>query len=198
MAERRTKWADLPQITAPHNATQVEPAEVGEWARKLREDNERALEEMGYKDRPRGDCPRCATPGQLLYLDDLTEDDEKVCARCIRAVADPKGRQQLCDNDPAHGPAWRNPYTRRNEYFCGRCHAATEEGVVQNRWARVNDSVEARYSRPLGVRDQVLCEARNVPGTKPCKGEVKPRSGGRFMLCNQHAGKTSAADGIWT
>jgi hypothetical protein len=41
----------------------------------------------------------------------------------------------MCDNDPEHGPAWRNPYTRRNEYLCGNCHAKSGDGVVQNKWA---------------------------------------------------------------
>lgn len=170
------------------------------WARQHRATTGDALRELDVAaGRHQGDCPDCGATGVLLYTRNWRAGDATlVCPSCVRrAVAGQDGRA-LCDNDPDHGPAWRNPYTRRNEYLCGRCHAQTEEGVVQNRWARANDSTHSRQSLPLGVRQGAVCEAKGVPGTKPCKGEVKPRGRMGSLLCNAHAGKVSAADGIWT
>jgi hypothetical protein len=164
--------------------------ELQAWARDLIQRNREALAELDVAaGRHRGSCAQCGTVG-LLYTKEPTDDSSPlVCAPCGREWARVVGvRQTLCDNDPAHGPAWRNPYTRRNEYLCGNCHAASPEGVLQNRYATA-----ARYSQPLGVRTKALCEAAGVAGTKPCQGEVKPRGTQGVLLCNGHAGKQSAS-----
>jgi len=188
----RKKWSELPKVDGElrTSVSDVSP-EAMEWAKQLLERNEVALAEMNVAaGKHRGDCPICARQGVLLYCEEPTDPDSRlICSRCSGTLAKRISRTQLCDNDPAHGPAWRNPYTRRNEYLCGNCHAESGDGVVQNRYATA-----ARYSKPLGVRDRAVCEAANVPGTKPCKGEVKPRGTNATLLCNQHAGKASAGD----
>jgi hypothetical protein len=165
-------------------------AEAREWAVSLLERNRAALEEMGVSSGThQGSCALCGAEGLLYREEPTVEDSLLVCPACVRRHAAEVGvRQQLCDNDPEHGPAWRNPYTRRNEYFCGNCHAQTKEGVLQNRYATA-----ARYSKPLGVRGRALCVAAGVVGTKPCQGEVKPRGASGALLCNGHAGKQSSA-----
>lgn len=185
----RTPWRDLPQVDRVMYATPPgEPsAEAREWARSLLATNTAALEAL---DAPVvGTCRLCLVEGAILHAQRGADLEPTLCATCYRGVVDYRDNVTLCDNDPAHGKAWRNPYTRRNEYFCGNCHALTPEGVVQNRWARATDGVEARVSLPLGVRQRELCAAKGVPGTKPCHGQVKPRGSIGANLCDQHAGK---------
>lgn len=129
----------------------------------------------------RGTCPRCDDTDRLLYAGDVLEG--LACPDCIRSAAKGISRWQPCDNHPDRH-AWRNPYTRRDEYLCGQCHAESGDGVVLNKWA-------PRVSTPLGIQERPDCEARNVPGTRDCRGEVKPRKG--VNLCNAHAGKESSA-----
>lgn len=131
----------------------------------------------------RGDCPRCGEEDALLYETDHTDDDTRLCPQCVRRASRLVKRWTVCDNGDGR-PAWRNPKTRRNEYLCGPCHVASGDGVVLNKWA-------PRVSTPLGIQARAECEARNVPGTKDCRGEVKPRKGGH-LLCNAHAGKQSS------
>lgn len=136
----------------------------------------------GY--RPRETCPICGAVDKLLWPIEPTElDDDVGCAECVRSHAQRVNRVQLCDNDPEHGAAWRNPKTRRNEYLCARCHVASGDGVIQNIWSRA--------SKPLGARSRPDCEAKGVLGTKPCDGNVKPRGTSGVLLCNAHAGKQS-------
>lgn len=132
----------------------------------------------------RGTCPRCGSEDRLLYETDLL--DGRACPDCVRRQAASTKRWTPCDT-PGHEDrvGWRNPYTRRNEYLCGTCHAESGDGVVLNKWA-------PRVSTPLGIQARAVCDARNVPGTKDCRGEVKPRRGG-VQLCNAHAGKESSA-----
>lgn len=182
----KAKWVDLLTIDRVIYATPPPSAvsdEAREWARSLLATNTAALE--AWQAPPRGTCELCSTEGVSLF----DHHERKLCALCLRGVADWRDNPTLCDNDPDHGKAWRNPYTRRNEFFCGPCHAKTPEGVIQNRWARVEDRIEARVSLPLGVRERELCAASSVPGTKPCRGQVKPRGTTGASLCDQHAGK---------
>lgn len=138
-----------------------------------------------------GTCAWCLAQGPLHISEPTNPDSDLVCTNCCRDYNHSIKRYTPCDNDPSHGAAWRDPKTRRNEYLCGNCHAA-QGRVVQNRWARVED-LAPRVSLPLGLRDRAECEARNVAGTKDCRGEVKPRGAGGALLCNAHAGKQSAA-----
>lgn len=186
-AGRRPKWADLPVVEAPTNVGGVAVSDaVREWARQHREGPALDL----AAGRHQGSCASCARLDVLLYRSEPNDPESAlVCAPCVRREARPRSRQTMCDNDPEHGPAWRNPFPRRNEYLCGACHAKSPEGVVQNRWARVMDSVEARVSLPLGVRERELCEAKDVVGVTPCRGQVKPRGALGANLCDQHAGK---------
>ena len=132
--------------------------------------------------RAKGDCPRCQAAGQLLYHYEPTDPSEGLaCPECIRARASRTHRVTLCDICSAPG-AWRNPFTRRNEYLCGTHHAASGDGVVLNRWfPRVSNP------HPLGRRPQ--CSVAD----NSCRGEVKPTSPTAQLLCRQHAGKRSAA-----
>ena len=132
----------------------------------------------------RGDCGRCDEKNALLY-DPKTGNDEDplICASCSRkrAMAAPK-IQEECDNGDGR-PAWRDPLSGKNEFFCAQCHAANGT-VFQNRW-----SEKARESRVLSTTPQAVCAAANH-GTE-CKGEKKWRSAEKMILCNKHAGKKS-------
>lgn len=135
----------------------------------------------------RGACPRCGKSDKLMHV--LVWGDAKPgigCDECVREVAKTIDRVQLCDNDPEHGRAWRNPFTRRNEYLCARCHVESGDGVVQNRWARVHEEFERV------VRGKPVCAAKNAPGASPCWGGVKPRGVNAIDLCNAHAGAQSS------
>lgn len=135
---------------------------------------------------PEAECPRCRRVS-LLYATDHTDPESPLlCPACNREARRGWTYVQLCDNDPDHGPAWRNPYTRRDEYICGNCHAKSGDGVVLNKWA-------PRMSTPLGVHERARCEVAGGV-VKPCKGEVKPRGPLAALLCNAHAGKTSAEE----
>lgn len=188
----RKKWSELPKIEGElRTAVSTVSVEAEEWARDLLERNRVALRELDVAaGRHQGDCPNCRREGVLLYLAEPNDPGSTlICSRCVGRAANRDDRQQLCDNDPEHGPAWRNPYTRRNEYLCANCHGNSGDGVIQNKWATT-----PRFSKPLGVREGAVCAAANVPGTKPCRGEIKPRGAAGTLLCNQHAGKSSAAD----
>ena len=127
----------------------------------------------------RGDC-QCGAVDVLLY--DTFDDPTLFCASCARMRAKEHPRIERCD-DCGRGPAWRDPITRANAFYCATCHG--KRGTVfQNRWATA-----PRESKPLGVHPKAVCTAAGY-GTE-CKGEVKPR-GGQFkgrLLCNKHAGK---------
>ncbi len=130
----------------------------------------------------KGDCGRCDEKDTLLY-DPQDDDAPLICSSCSRkrAKAAPK-IQETCDNGDGR-PAWRDPLSGKNEFFCAQCHAANGT-VLQNRW-----SLKARTGRELNLREKVVCEAANK-GTE-CKGEKKWRSADKMILCNKHAGKTS-------
>jgi hypothetical protein len=165
------------------------PSEAArEWARALLETNVEA--QRAWEGQPVGGCSLChARDVNVFPRHPADPESELLCAQCYRGVTDYRDYPTLCDNDPDHGRAWRNPFTRRNEYFCAACHAKTPEGVVQNRWARVVDGIGVRESAPLGVRKRVECAAKGVAGVKPCQGQVKPRGTEGVSLCDQHAGK---------
>lgn len=132
--------------------------------------------------RAQGDCPRCQQPGQLLYHYEPTDPSLGLaCPQCIRARASRVDRTTPCDICGAPG-AWRNPYTRRNEYFCGSHHAASGDGVVLNKWF-------PRVSNPLNAGRRPKCAVAD----NSCRGEVKPRGPGAQQLCTHHAGRRSAA-----
>lgn len=134
--------------------------------------------------RAQGTCPTCETPDQLLYNLEPTDPSEGLaCPECIRRRAPHVNRTTPCDKCGKPG-AWRNPYTRRNEYLCGNHHAESGEGVVLNKWA-------PRASTPLNAAARPQCFVKS----NGCRGEVKPRSvnGVSRTLCTKHAGKTSAA-----
>lgn len=128
----------------------------------------------------RGDC-KCGAADVLVY--DTFDDPELLCADCSRARAKANPRVELCDSC-GDGPAWRDPVTGKNDFYCAKCHGARGT-VFQNRWA---DS--ARVGRVLGIRDKVVCDAAGY-GTD-CKGEIKWRGEFKKSLCNKHAGKVSA------
>lgn len=127
-------------------------------------------------------CPRCDTPGQLLYQLEPTDAALGLaCASCCRRYGATVHRVTLCDTCGAPG-AWRNPFTRRDEYFCANHHAASGDGVVLNKWF-------PRVSNPHSQGRRVQCAVRS----NDCRGEVKPRGPAAQLLCTRHAGKRSAA-----
>lgn len=131
----------------------------------------------------RGTCESCGDTGALLY--DHWSDEQLVCAGCQRVRAYAYPTKQACDRCGSTGNVWRDPIPRKNEYLCESCH--DPEAMFQNRWAPA-----VREGATLGVHPKAECFARGH-GTD-CKGEIKPRGGqhrGR-LLCNKHAGKTSA------
>jgi hypothetical protein len=130
----------------------------------------------------RGACPQCQAPDQLLYNLEPTDPAEGLaCPECVRKRARVTHRTTPCDKCGALG-AWRNPYTRRNEYLCPTHHAESGDGVVLNRWA-------PRVSHPHPAGRRVSCSVSD----NSCRGEVKPSGPGGQLLCRRHAGKTSAA-----
>lgn len=133
-------------------------------------------------------CPRCHAPGQLLYYYEPTDPSLGLaCPECVRSRARTVNRTTPCDKCSAPG-AWRNPYTRKNEYLCGTCHAASGDGVVLNKWY-------PRVSQPHPLGRRALCSERT--SVTECAGEVKPFNVGGVtrVLCRKHAGrKTSASD----
>jgi hypothetical protein len=132
----------------------------------------------------RGDCEveGCREADVLVYL--VEETDVLVCAEHMREWMRANPPETLCDNDPAHGRAWRDPKTRKNEFFCAQCHGRNGK-VFTNRWA----NADPRATFVLGVREKVECAAAGY-GTD-CRGEVKWRNAFNKSLCNKHAGKQS-------
>jgi hypothetical protein len=128
-----------------------------------------------------GECQKCGAKDELLF--DADYDETLMCAACARVRAAANPRKEHCDKCGAE-PAWRDPKTRKNEFFCATCHGRTG-AVFVNRWA---DSVR-RESVGLGLREKVECAAKDR-GTE-CRGEVKWRSAHNMTLCNKHAGKQS-------
>ena len=138
--------------------------------------------------RRRGQCAVHPDETDVLRYERAT-DGALVCAEESRKAARTVQYWQPCDNH-SDQRGWRNPYTRRNEYLCGSCHAASGDGVVQNKWA-------PRVSTPISPSARPTCEASGVVGTRDCAGEVRWRrdkAGNFHNLCNAHAGKSSAAD----
>lgn len=132
----------------------------------------------------RGSCEREGCPEQddvLVYL--IEAEDALVCADHARLYARQNPRREVCDTCGEEN-AWRDPLTRRNEFFCAKCHAANGT-VFQNRWAD-----KARESKGLGLREKPVCAFAGY-GTE-CKGEIKWRSALDALSCNKHAGKKSA------
>lgn len=130
----------------------------------------------------RGTCARCEDVDVLVY--DTDYDATLLCAECSRKRSLDNPRVELCD-DCGDEPAWRDPVSGKNEFFCAKCHGARGT-IFQNRWAN-----KARTGRTLGLREKPVCYAADIT---VCKGEVKPR-GGEFkgkLVCNKHAGKKSA------
>lgn len=123
-------------------------------------------------------CPHCGTPEQRLYETDLYPS--RACPECIRRGNRGVHRYTVCDSCGAPG-AWRNPFTRRNEYLCPRCHALSGDGVVQ--------LLQPRTSEPLDAARRPQCAVRD----NDCRGEVKPQGPTGELLCRKHAGKRSAA-----
>lgn len=129
----------------------------------------------------RGTCARCGEEDALLY--DHETDPTLMCADCSRRRAKANPRKETCDECGREG-AYRDPITRRNEFFCIECHA--KHGTVfQNRWSQA-----PRISVPLGIHDKAVCEAADY-GTE-CWGEIKWRGEYDKLLCNKHAGKQSS------
>lgn len=125
-----------------------------------------------------GQCEACGSEDRLLYDD--YDDPTLMCTDCARKRTLDKGkRQEICDECGAV-PAWRDPITRKNEFFCATCHGR-HGTVFANRWAN-----KARESKPLR-NSGIACAAKNR-GTD-CKGELKWRSAFNMILCNFHAGK---------
>ena len=125
-------------------------------------------------------CPRCGAGGQLLYRYEPTDESLGLaCAECVRARAKTVNRTTPCDKCGAHG-AWRNPYTRKNEYLCAKHHAESGDGVVLNKWY-------PRVSKPHPQGHRAKCEVAD----NGCRGEVKPSSVGGVtrVLCRKHAGR---------
>lgn len=132
----------------------------------------------------RGTCeeaPEGHAVDVLVYL--IEPIDALVCADHARLWAKANPRKETCDGC-GHEGAWRDPLTRRNEFFCAVCHA-NNGTVFQNRWA-----LKARESEGLGMRAKPACSLAGY-GTE-CKGEVKWRGSLNALACNKHAGKQSA------
>lgn len=128
----------------------------------------------------RGDCA-CGETDTLVY--DSYDDPTLMCAACARVRSNANPREEMCDSCGA-GPAWRDPVTRKNEFFCARCHAANGT-VFQNRWS----PYKARESKPIhDGAPRAVCAMKGY-GTE-CKGEVKWRGPLNMQACNKHAGKT--------
>lgn len=126
-------------------------------------------------------CSRCSAETNRLFSRDEVSD---LCADCYRDWAHKQEWRQDCDDCGASGVStnvWRDPYTRKDEYFCANCHGKRGK-TIQNRWF-------ARVSKPLDPSRRPKCEAANVPGTIPCRGEVKPRGKLGSALCNAHSGR---------
>lgn len=121
----------------------------------------------------RGDCA-CGEVNALLY----ELEGALLCAECYRRDTT-RDREETCEGCGG-GPAWRDPITRRNEFYCAKCHAS--RGMVfQNRWARASEDTVAQ-SMPISDRRE-KCEVRD----SSCFGQTKPRAG--RVLCDKHAGK---------
>ena len=123
----------------------------------------------------RGSCGHCGDEDVLLYV----AGDRLVCAEARRVWGVNHPHQQACDECGATGNVWRDPLTRRNEYFCASHH--DPDAMFQNRWA-----LKARESTALGIRERVRCATE---GITECRGEIKWRGGFNMLLCNKHAGK---------
>ena len=109
-----------------------------------------------------------------------------LCAECVRGTEAGIRRSQPCDECGQPG-AFRNAHHRRNEYLCPSCQTKTGEPIRQNKWA-------PRVSAPLGLRERDECMAKG--GVTECRGEVRFRGPTKAFLCNAHAGRVSAADGL--
>jgi hypothetical protein len=131
----------------------------------------------------RDTCPQCQSSEQLLYLLEPTDESLGLaCPECIRKAERGINRTTPCDDCGKPG-AWRDPKTRRNEYFCGVCHVKhNPQGVFLNRWF-------VRQSEPHSLGRKVKCAVAD----NNCRGEVKPSGPGAQLLCRRHAGKKSAA-----
>lgn len=122
-----------------------------------------------------------------LFADHRDPDGPReLCADCVRLTEKGIHRHTPCDDCGAPS-AWRDPFLRTNVYRCGSCHVKNGRGVVQNKWF-------ARVSEPLRGSARAVCEAAGVGSD--CKGEVKPRGRTAALLCNAHAGKVSAGEGL--
>jgi len=109
-----------------------------------------------------GPCAQCGDTNLATIYDGL-------CASCERKrVRNNPKRTQACDACGQSG-AFRNPATRRNEYFCASCHAKTGEGVrLRPREADellsscagrdINDPAH-RWVHVRGTRFQCQCRA---------------------------------------
>lgn len=126
----------------------------------------------------RGQCESCGSEDRLLY--DSFDDPTLMCTDCSARRGKAAGKRlEICD-ECGTTPAWRDPITRKNEFFCRECHA--KHGTVfQNRWAN-----KARVSKPLR-NSGIKCAAKGYG--HDCKGELKWRGGFNMILCNFHAGK---------
>lgn len=160
----RPEWHGVPAGTAPLPIANPEgtSSKDGRWVR--------------------GDCA-CGEVNALVY--NHPDDTQKlICAWCYREAV--KGRKvvETCDECGVEG-AWRDPLSGKNEFYCAQCHG--KRGTVfQNRW-----SDTTREGRTLNLHPKAVCFAANK-GTD-CKGEIKPRSAfNGELICNKHAGKTSA------
>jgi hypothetical protein len=126
----------------------------------------------------KADCI-CGREDVLVY--DTYYDDALLCVDCSRARAVGHKHEEMCDTEGCGAtPAWRDPLSGKNEFFCVKCHAA-HGTVFQNRWAP--------SSRVLG-QHKAVCDAAGY-GTD-CKGEIKWRGAHKRSLCNKHAGVTSS------
>lgn len=123
----------------------------------------------------RGVCQACGSKDRMLY----EAAELLVCPECYRTWSQAHPVTQACDDCGSTGNVWRDPVSRKNEYFCATCHGKRGK-VFTNRW-----STYARQSKGLGIRQKVECAVAD--GT--CKGEVRWRSEAKTSLCNRHAGK---------
>lgn len=129
-----------------------------------------------------GTCSVCGSSEVLVYETDA--ETGLVCASDYRIWSKRHPVVQACDDCGATGNVWRDPVSRKNEYYCATCHGNRGK-VFTNRW-----STYAREGYTLGIHDKAQCEAAGY-GTE-CWGEVKWRGSDNRLLCNKHAGKQSA------
>lgn len=80
-------------------------------------------------------CPECSETVEVVH------GEQSLCTDCYRdnARATPFAGQPCDECGTTDRNVWRDPITRRNEYFCSLCHARRGK-VFLNRWTTTGGS----------------------------------------------------------